>query len=45
VSAFTGSDLEVVLRSLDVSSLVLTGIATSGVVSRPSARPPISTSG
>ena len=32
VSAFTGSDLEVVLRSLDVSSLVLTGIATSGVV-------------
>lgn len=32
VSAFTGSDLDVVLRSLDVSSLVLTGIATSGVV-------------
>jgi nicotinamidase-related amidase len=32
VSAFTGSDLEVVLRSLDVTSLVLTGIATSGVV-------------
>lgn len=32
VSAFTGSDLGVVLRSLDVSSLVLTGIATSGVV-------------
>jgi nicotinamidase-related amidase len=32
VSAFTGSDLEVVLRSLDVDSLVLTGIATSGVV-------------
>ncbi|HEY2428604.1 MAG TPA: isochorismatase family cysteine hydrolase [Acidimicrobiales bacterium] len=32
VSAFTGSDLEVVLRSLDVASLVLTGIATSGVV-------------
>ena len=32
VSAFTGSDLEVVLRSLDVSSLVLCGIATSGVV-------------
>ena len=32
VSAFTGSDLEVVLRSLDVESLVLTGIATSGVV-------------
>jgi nicotinamidase-related amidase len=32
VSAFTGSDLEVVLRSLGVSTLVLTGIATSGVV-------------
>jgi nicotinamidase-related amidase len=32
VSAFTGSDLDVVLRSLDASSLVLTGIATSGVV-------------
>lgn len=32
VSAFTGSDLEVVLRSLGVGHLVLTGIATSGVV-------------
>ena len=32
VSAFTGSDLEVLLRSLSVDSLVLTGIATSGVV-------------
>ena len=32
VSAFTGSDLEVVLRSLDVSALALCGIATSGVV-------------
>ncbi|HEX4220529.1 MAG TPA: isochorismatase family cysteine hydrolase [Acidimicrobiales bacterium] len=32
VSAFAGSDLDVVLRSLDVDSLVLTGIATSGVV-------------
>lgn len=32
VSAFTGSDLEVVLRSLGISHLVLTGIATSGVV-------------
>jgi nicotinamidase-related amidase len=32
VSAFAGSDLEVVLRSLEASSLVLTGIATSGVV-------------
>ena len=32
VSAFSGSDLEVLLRSLDVTHLVLTGIATSGVV-------------
>lgn len=32
VSAFTGSDLEVVLRSLGVTHLVLAGIATSGVV-------------
>lgn len=32
VSAFAGSDLEMVLRSLGVDSLVLTGIATSGVV-------------
>lgn len=32
VSAFSGSDLDVVLRSLRVDSLVLTGIATSGVV-------------
>jgi len=32
VSAFTGSDLEVVLRSNDIQHIVLTGIATSGVV-------------
>jgi len=32
VSAFTGSDLEVVLRSLGAENLVLTGISTSGVV-------------
>ncbi|HET6810166.1 MAG TPA: isochorismatase family cysteine hydrolase [Acidimicrobiales bacterium] len=32
VSAFAGSDLDVVLRSLAVDSLVLSGIATSGVV-------------
>lgn len=32
VSAFTGSDLEVVLRARQIDSLVLTGIATSGVV-------------
>jgi nicotinamidase-related amidase len=32
VSAFSGSDLEVVLRSSGISRLVLTGIASSGVV-------------
>ncbi|QEM13536.1 cysteine hydrolase family protein [Mucilaginibacter rubeus] len=32
VSAFAGSDLEVVLRSFNINHLVLTGIATSGVV-------------
>jgi nicotinamidase-related amidase len=32
VSAFTGSDLEVVLRTNDIRHLVLAGIATSGVV-------------
>ena len=32
VSAFTGSDLEVVLRSLGINHLVLSGIATGGVV-------------
>ncbi len=31
-SAFTGSDLEVVLRGLDVQHLVLAGISSSGVV-------------
>jgi len=31
-SAFTGSDLEVVLRSLGIKNIVLTGIATSGVI-------------
>jgi nicotinamidase-related amidase len=32
VSAFAGSDLEVILRSSGIDTLVLTGIATSGVV-------------
>ena len=32
VSAFTGSDLEVVLRSAEIDHLVLCGIVTSGVV-------------
>lgn len=32
VSAFTGSDLDVVLRARGIRSLVLSGVATSGVV-------------
>jgi nicotinamidase-related amidase len=32
ISAFTGSDLEVVLRSLGINHLVLAGVSTSGVV-------------
>ncbi len=32
VSAFAGSDLEVLLRARDIDTLVLCGIATSGVV-------------
>ncbi len=32
VSAFTGSDLEVVLRAFGIQHIILTGIATSGVV-------------
>jgi len=32
VSAFTGSDLEVVLRSMGIKHLILSGIFTSGVV-------------
>lgn len=32
ISAFTGSDLEVLLRGYGASSLVLTGVSTSGVV-------------
>jgi nicotinamidase-related amidase len=32
VSAFAGSDLDMVLRAGDIDHLVLTGIATSGVV-------------
>lgn len=32
VSAFTGSDLEVVLRAKEIGHVILTGIATSGVV-------------
>jgi nicotinamidase-related amidase len=32
VSAFTGSDLEVILRAQRIQHIVLTGIATSGVV-------------
>jgi nicotinamidase-related amidase len=32
ISAFTGSDLEVILRAQNIQHMVLTGIATSGVV-------------
>jgi len=32
VSAFTGSDLEVVLRAKNIQHLVLSGLSTSGVV-------------
>lgn len=32
VSAFSGSDLEVILRSQEISHLVLSGVATGGVV-------------
>jgi len=32
VSAFSGSDLEVLLRSLEIRHLILAGISTSGVV-------------
>src|SRR5258708_17960513 len=32
VSAFTGSDLEIVLRTKNIDHLVLTGLSTSGVV-------------
>jgi nicotinamidase-related amidase len=32
VSAFAGSDLEVILRGKEIDHLILTGIATSGVV-------------
>ena len=32
ISAFTGSDLEVILRSQQITQLILCGVATSGVV-------------
>lgn len=32
VSAFSGSDLEIILRAKNISHLILTGISTSGVV-------------
>jgi len=32
LSAFTGSDLEILLRTKNIDHLVLTGISTSGVV-------------
>ena len=39
VSAFAGSDLEVLLRSMGIDSLVLSGIATAAWCSRPFAKP------
>jgi nicotinamidase-related amidase len=32
ISAFTGTDLEMILRARDIDTLILFGIATSGVV-------------
>ncbi|HLA59983.1 MAG TPA: cysteine hydrolase, partial [Puia sp.] len=32
ISAFTGSDLEVVLRAFSIQHMILTGVSTSGVV-------------
>jgi nicotinamidase-related amidase len=32
ISAFTGSDLEVILRAQSIQHIILTGVATSGVV-------------
>jgi nicotinamidase-related amidase len=32
LSAFTGSDLEVVLRAMDIKHIILAGVSTSGVV-------------
>jgi nicotinamidase-related amidase len=32
ISAFAGSDLEIILRSMEIKRIVLAGIATSGVV-------------
>jgi nicotinamidase-related amidase len=32
VSAFSGSDLEILLRALDIDTLILPGISTGGVV-------------
>jgi len=32
ISAFAGSDLEVILRAFNIQHMILTGVATSGVV-------------
>jgi nicotinamidase-related amidase len=32
ISAFAGSDLDVILRGLDIDTLVMAGLVTSGVV-------------
>jgi nicotinamidase-related amidase len=45
VSAFTGSDLDVLLRGAGADTLVMAGISTSGVVLSTLARPPTSITG
>lgn len=45
VSSFAGSDLEVLLRSLQVDHIVLTGVATSASSSPPCGRPRTWTTG
>jgi hypothetical protein len=45
VSAFNGSDLELLLRSRAIETLILTGIVTSGVVLSTLREPPIATTG
>lgn len=40
VGAFTGTDLDMILRAQDIDTLILFGIYTSGAVLFPCARPP-----
>jgi nicotinamidase-related amidase len=45
ISAFTGSDLEVVLRAFGISHMILSGVSTSGWYCRPRARQQIRITG